>query len=202
MKKIALVVVDMQMDFVNQKSGKTPVPGADKLVAPVNKLVDACVKNNHFVVFTRDTHPRNHYSFRTLGEHCIAESEGALFPKDLNIAVGRSVILSKGTNRQEDVLSAFGATDGYFSLNHFLEEREITDILIVGVGLDGCVGQTALEAVGQNFNSYVVTDTTKARTSAGYRAAFTDLPTLGVKLLTLKEALKLLKVTKKQVQNV
>lgn len=202
MKKFALVVVDMQMDFLDQKGGKLPVIGSDKLVSPTNKLIDLCAKSGHFVVFTRDSHPRNHVSFRTLGEHCIAESEGALLHRDLNLAVGKSVILNKGMNRQEDTLSAFGATDGFFSLDHFLDERGITDVLVVGVGLDGCVSQTAIEAVGKNFNSYVVTDITKARTSVGFKKAYSELPTLGVNLVTLKEALKMLKVSRKQVQNV
>lgn len=201
MKKIALIVVDLQNDFLLE-NGKSPVPGAEKLVTLTNKLIDACIKGNHFIVYTRDWHPRNHVSFRTLGEHCVAESSGALFHKDLNLAVGRSVILSKGTLRGEDSESAFGATDGFFNIEHFLDERGVTDLFVVGVGMDGCVGQTALEALEKNLASYVVTDASKARTSAGYKQVFDDLPKKGVNLVTIKDALKLLKVHKKQTQNV
>lgn len=193
--KSALVVVDLQVDFLC-KEGKTPVVGAEKLLKPINRLIDTFAKNGHYVVFVKDSHPAHHVSFRTQGEHCLANSEGALLHRDLHLPVGKSIILSKGSDRREDVLSAFGATDGFFSLDHFLEDWGVSNLFVAGVGLDGCVGQTALEAVGKNFNSYVVTDASKARTSSGYKQYLEELPKMGVRLEMAKNIPKLVKRTK------
>merc|ERR1740121_237418 len=56
--KSALIVVDMQNDFIN---GTLPVPGAMEIIPAINKLV--AMKDWSFVGFTMDFHPHDHASF-------------------------------------------------------------------------------------------------------------------------------------------
>lgn len=191
MTKSALIIVDLQNDFVLPE-GKTPVVGAEKLPSLANQLIEACVNNDHFIVFSRDWHPRGHSSFRTRGEHCVAQSSGALLHRELKLSPGRAVVLNKGTDPKEDSASAFAASDGFFNLEHFLEERQVTDVFIMGLTLDGCVLSTALEAVGKGYQTFVIPEATRAATSEGYRKAFKELPEAQVTLVTTKEAIKLL----------
>lgn len=188
-----LVVVDLQMDFLDKIRGKSPVVGGLSLVKPINKLIDAFVKAGDHVVFVNDAHPRHHVSFKTVGEHCIANSEGALLHKDLHIPTGKSVILTKGTDRREDATSAFSATDGFFPLEHFLEDWNVGNVFVVGIGLEGCVHQTAAESLSKGFSTFVVTDACRAKTSVGYKQTLQELPKLGVYLVLVKDAIKLAK---------
>lgn len=193
----ALIVVDMQSDFMT--GGKTPVVGADQLVKPINRLIKAMAKAGGLICFVRDTHPMNHISFKTSGEHCVANSSGALFARDLELfsALGQSVTLNKGTNPREDSLSAFDATDEYFNLDHFLFEKEVKEIFIVGLTLDNCVKVTALDAKEKGYIVYVVPDATKSKTSKGYLETPKILEDQNIELLSVKESLELIKSCKR-----
>jgi len=56
--KSALIVVDMQNDFIN---GTLPVPGATEIIPAINRLL--AMKDWSFVGFTMDFHPHDHASF-------------------------------------------------------------------------------------------------------------------------------------------
>jgi len=82
MERIALIVVDMQRDFVDPEKGSLYVPGAEAIVDTVNKLIDKAIENGWEVVYTQDWHPRDSQFFNTVREdgwpvHCIAGTEGA-----------------------------------------------------------------------------------------------------------------------------
>lgn len=72
-----LVVVDYQNDFVK---GTLGFPGAEQLEQPILDAVRTTLGQDGFVLFTRDSHPRDYLSTRE-GRylpvpHCIANTEG------------------------------------------------------------------------------------------------------------------------------
>jgi len=78
----ALIVTNMQRDYVPQESGEVPVecPEADKIIPSVNTLIKL---NYHAVIFTEDEHPHDDVIF--------ASSHASLTPPP---AVGDQVNLS------------------------------------------------------------------------------------------------------------
>jgi nicotinamidase/pyrazinamidase len=82
----ALVIVDVQNDFL--PGGSLAVEGGENIIAPLNRYIQAAQGKGLPIFATRDWHPPSHCSFKEQGgiwpPHCIANSEGAQFPSELN----------------------------------------------------------------------------------------------------------------------
>src|SRR5690606_28825703 len=99
MKK-ALIIVDVQNDFC--EGGALAVPNANQIIPYINLLMEDNIYDQ--IVLTQDWHPANHKSFasnngKKVGgtiilneipqfmwpDHCVQDTFGAEFHKDLNI---------------------------------------------------------------------------------------------------------------------
>ncbi|MBM3553514.1 MAG: isochorismatase family protein [Alphaproteobacteria bacterium] len=164
----ALIVLDVQRDFC--AGGALEVAGADAILPTVNALIAEAVAAGAPVVASRDWHPPGHASFRDSGgpwpAHCVQESAGAQFHPDLRLPE-RAIIVSKGESPERDQLSAFNAT----GLADRLRRLGARRVLIVGLALDVCVLETALDAVSKGFETHVRLSGARAITSEGGKAA-------------------------------
>ncbi|PTW47728.1 bifunctional nicotinamidase/pyrazinamidase [Rhodovulum kholense] len=165
----ALIVVDIQNDFCT--GGALAVPGGEEIIARVNALLDEF----QLRVFTQDWHPADHSSFAENHEghkpyevidmpygsqilwpvHCVAETTGAAFHPDLDVAKADHVV-RKGTNPAIDSYSAFFENDHETStgLDDYLSSKGIEKVTLVGLATDFCVLYSALDA---NRLGYAVT---------------------------------------------
>jgi nicotinamidase/pyrazinamidase len=154
------VVVDVQNDFADP-SGALSVPGADDVITAVNDEIAAATSAGSYVVYTRDWHPPRTPHFTTDGGpwpvHCVRDTWGAQFHPDL-VVVGES--LHKGTGG-EDGYSGFtmshpvSGEQAPTGLDELLKERNIERVAIVGLALDYCVKETALDAVALGYECVV-----------------------------------------------
>lgn len=155
----SLIVVDMQNDFC--PGGSLAVTDGDRIISDINKLILDFTKEGCPVVFTRDWHPKNHCSFSENGGmwpvHCVAETEGAEFHKELYIPE-RAIIISKAHRPFPDAYSGFQGTD----LERILKLNRITEVTVCGLAADYCVKATALDALDAGFKVFVHKDTVKA----------------------------------------
>ncbi len=173
----ALVVVDVQNDFL--PGGALEVADGDEIIYVINKLQ----RHFNFIVATQDWHPENHGSFaanhpdKEIGDlvtlngveqilwptHCVQESEGAEFHPDL--AQGKwTAIFQKGTDMLADSYSGFydNNKQGDTGLGNFLKDNDITKVYVCGLAADYCVKFTVLDALELGFETYLITDATKA----------------------------------------
>lgn len=167
MKK-ALLIVDVQNDFC--PGGALPVTDGDKVVEPINKMIEYAHKNGWLVVASRDWHPRVTSHFKDYGGrwpvHCVQNTKGAEFHPDLKYT---DIIISKGFLKDEDAYSGF---DGFLtlrdetisreSMQEFLKRIFITEVYICGLATDYCVKATALDAIKHGFKTTVVLDACRA----------------------------------------
>jgi nicotinamidase/pyrazinamidase len=148
----ALIVLDVQRDFC--AGGALEVAGADSILPTVNALIEEAVAVGAPVVASRDWHPPGHASFHEAGgpwpAHCVQGSAGAQFHPDLRLPE-RAIIVSKGEAAERDQLSAFNAT----GLADRLRDLGVRRVLIVGLALDVCVFETALDATSEGFETHV-----------------------------------------------
>ncbi|MFA6747260.1 MAG: bifunctional nicotinamidase/pyrazinamidase [Aminobacterium sp.] len=151
----ALIIVDVQNDFC--EGGALAVSGGDDVVPVINALSRYCENRHIPVYFSRDWHPSDHVSFKAQGgpwpPHCVQSERGAAFHPDLYIPE-RAVIVSKGTAPDKDAYSAFEGTD----LLHKLREQSILRVFVCGLATDYCVKSTALDALNEGFEVFVITD--------------------------------------------
>ncbi len=155
----ALIVVDVQNDFMPW--GALPVPEGDKVVEPLNRYIKLFEKYGNPVYYTRDWHPENHISFKGYGgiwpPHCVQDTEGAKFHKDLYIPLDNKFIISKGTSRDFDAYSGFQGT----ILHDLLQERGIRRVFVGGLATDYCVKNTVLGALNLGYEAILLTDAIK-----------------------------------------
>lgn len=157
--KSALIVVDVQNDFC--PGGALEVKEGDKVIDPVNKLIEYFDRVNLPVFYTRDWHPENHCSFIEQGgpwpPHCIANSKGAEFHKDLNVVEGGKII-SKAENNAVDSYSGFQETN----LDVRLKELNVNTVYVVGLATDYCVKNTVLDSLKLGYKTVVIKEGIKA----------------------------------------
>ncbi len=197
----ALIVVDVQNDFL--PGGALGVPGGDEVIGVINRIAGRF----ELVVATQDWHPPDHGSFadnhpgRRVGEvidlnglqqvlwpvHCVAGTPGAALAAALDASRVEKVF-HKGTDAGIDSYSAMydNAHRRSTGLAEFLHGRGVTDAYIAGLATDYCVKFTALDAVGEGFEVFVVADACRGvdLQPGDVARAVEEMKSAGVRVLT------------------
>ena len=173
----ALLVVDVQCDFC--PGGALPITGADEVIPTINVLIKEAIEAKALVVASRDWHPPNHSSFRSVGGiwpvHCVQGSDGAKFHAALRLP-DDALIIAKGQTVDKDQYSAFDAS----GLADELRRRGVKRVLIGGVAQDVCVRATSLASVEAGFETHLRLSATRAAVPAHGAAAIAEMVDAGV----------------------
>ena len=173
----ALILVDIQHDFL--PGGALAVPQGDEILPIIASLQPMF---DHLVA-TQDWHPADHGSFAAnhLGTqpgqqidlegltqilwpvHCVQGTLGADFPISLDRSRWKAVF-QKGKNPKVDSYSGFfdNARRGDTGLGDYLQEQGVRRVFVAGLALDYCVKFTAMDAKSLGFETFLVTDATRA----------------------------------------
>jgi nicotinamidase/pyrazinamidase len=145
--KQALIVVDVQNDFC--PGGALAVAHGDKVVEPLNRLIDEFLERGDPVYKSRDWHPPTTKHFEahvgTWPVHCVQNTKGAEFHQALRHDP-RVEVISKGLG-DKDCYSAFDETD----LGDRLREQNVEEVVVGGLATDYCVKNTVLDALKNGF---------------------------------------------------
>ncbi len=170
-----VIVVDVQADFTELKSGSLAVPGTDaQYVSDVETAVGRCLDQGYFIYFTQDWHPAHHVSFFTNNPgaeplqileiegrpqvmwppHCVQDTHGA----EILITAEDSIkTVRKGMDVKFDSYSGFADDGGgKTELNDFLLKDGIKKLLIFGLATDYCVKATAIDAAAAGYKVTVI----------------------------------------------
>ncbi|MBI3860190.1 MAG: isochorismatase family protein [Thaumarchaeota archaeon] len=154
----ALLVVDVQNDFC--QGGALAVKDGDSVVPTLNLVIDASIRANLPVFFTRDWHPANHCSFRAQGgpwpPHCVQGTRGAELHPELRIPPG-APILNKGSDPSKEAYSGFQGTD----LKERLSRLGVKEIFLGGLTTDYCVKESTLDARKAGLVVHIMQDAIK-----------------------------------------
>jgi nicotinamidase/pyrazinamidase len=166
MPKKALIVIDYQNDFC--PGGALGVPEGDQVVGKINQLVDEFTANGDLVIYTKDFHPGDHWSFKInhpdgiWPPHCVQGTGGVEFHPDLKV---KGKTFYKAFLTELDSYSGFGghveADVEAQSLEDYLKEQGVQEVMVVGLALDYCVKATAIDAHKLGFKSKVLLAGTK-----------------------------------------
>ena len=179
----ALIVVDVQNDFAHPH-GNLSVEGGDHVVQRVNELLEFY----EHVVYTKDWHPVETGHFDQWPTHCIADTWGAEFHPALNVLNDAEVVY-KGTGKDEDGYSGFSVEtigDNYVrgtGLKQILDGWGVDEVHVVGIALDVCVKDTALDAVRIGYRTFVIEDATAPVTAEGGQEAIAEMQGAGVEVV-------------------
>lgn len=165
--------MDIQKDFV--PGGALPAENGQEVVPVANRMMEIF----DLVVATQDWHPEDHLSFASNHEghevgdvielegleqflwpdHCVQGSEGAEFVDDLNMEPVEKVF-KKGVDKEIDSYSGFYDNGHRRStgLSDYLKDKGVKEVYIAGLATDVCVKFTTLDAIKEDFDTYVIID--------------------------------------------
>ena len=163
----ALVVVDVQNDFADP-AGSLYVPGGEEVVPVINEEMRRAREGGAPVLYTQDWHPESTPHFQKDGGiwpvHCVMGTWGAQFHPDL---VVEGPVIRKGSHG-EDGYSGFTMRDPETGeetpteLDRLLVERNIDQVVVMGLATDYCVKATAIDAVSNGYRTSVLAEAVRA----------------------------------------
>lgn len=169
--KAAILVIDVQYDFINE-DGAIPCVGGRDMVPRINRLTDAGRKAGIPIIFTQEFHRKEKMDFgRELdgaeSYHCMEGTEGVEIVKELKIEQGDYVI-------KKPRYSAFLKTDLELLLNG-LEVMPGDTLIIVGDATNVCVHYTSAEAHQLDYRIRVVEECCAGTSLEEHEASLTAI---------------------------
>lgn len=196
-RRIVFWEVDAQADFV-LPGGKLYVPGAEKIIPNIQRLVRAAVDAGVFLVSSGDAHPEGDPEFERFPPHCLRGTPGArIIPEGL---ARNSRTISNDASRPlpEDILRYPQAVIEKQTLDVFdnphaseLVDRLGTDAeyVVFGVVTEYCVRCAAKGLLERGRKVSVVKDAIETLDACAGNKTIEELRTLGARMITTDQAL-------------
>lgn len=176
-KATALIVVDMQNDFVNE-GGALVVGDAEKTIPAIKRLLDLARPRSMAVFYTQDTHDPGDPEFPIWGQHVLRGSWGWQ-------------IIDELTPRPTDRVIQKLRYDGFFgtSLDHELRLRQVATVIVCGTVANICVLHTAGSAALRGYKVILPIDAISAITPFDFQATIRQTSFLYRGTITTSEAI-------------
>ncbi len=176
--KTAIVVVDMQNDFVHPK-GAIFVKGSDKIIANIKRLIESAREKNVRIIYTMDTHTQDDPEFKIWPRHAVENTWGWKIVDELE-------------PRKEDIIIRKIRYDAFFGtpLDHLLRIYGIEYLVLCGVVANICVLHTAGSAALNGYKIVLPVDAIAAITDFDYYVALRQISFLYKGILTTCEGIK------------
>jgi nicotinamidase-related amidase len=148
--KTALIVVDMQNDFVSE-GGSLRVPDAEATVLIIASLLERARAGGMRIVFTQDTHTDGDPEWAIWPEHAREGSWGWEIVDGLKPGEGETVLRKV-------------RYDGFYGtpLDHLLRLWGVTTVIVCGTVANICVHYTAASAALRWYDVILPRDATSA----------------------------------------
>jgi len=205
--RVILWEVDAQADFM-LPSGKLYVPGAEKIILNMNRLVEAARQGRVLLISSADAHAPDDPEFREWPPHCVKDTAGAelvpearaarllvipnqsdcVLPSDLSAY--QQILLEKNTldvfdNPNTDKLLA------QLSASQKSDVGAGPEFLVFGVVTEYCVLRAADGLLRRSYCVSIVEDAVQSLDEQKGRTILSDLQSRGARLITTDEALGL-----------
>ncbi|AKU92257.1 Nicotinamidase [Vulgatibacter incomptus] len=187
----ALLVVGVQNDFC--PGGSMAVPGGDRVAAPLSALGSAVDHAGDLVIASREWHRESSAFFDTNGgtvsPYCVAGTEGAAFPRDLNLS-RRTRQVFRSLDPVENGSSAFLAVDRSGArLSELLRSAGVTELFLGGLPLEQTIRETAMDGLRRGFGVTVIMDCVASRNPQEGREVLFQLRLAGAAVMSSGEAI-------------
>jgi nicotinamidase-related amidase len=184
-KKIAVLVIDMQNDFLCNDAPIKCAGGMD-VVPAIQKLLLMSRKKGVPIIYTQEAHrvEKVDFGLELQGdepEHCLEGSKGHQIIPELSMQEGDYLIIKRR-------YSAFFATD----LDILLRGLGVELLILTGVATDVCVRSTAQDAQQLNYRVVVPMECVAGTNEKRHEAALENIRYLFGKISSLDELLAIL----------
>jgi len=176
-KATALIVVDMQNDFV-KPGGALVVEQAKGTMSAIQRLLALARRSGMVVLYTQDTHDPGDPEFPIWGQHVLRGSWGWQIVDELAPQAGERVIQKL-------------RYDGFFGtpLDHELRMKDIKTVIVCGTVANICVLHTAGSAALRGYKVILPVDAISAITPFDQQVAIRQTSFLYRGVITTSEAI-------------
>jgi nicotinamidase/pyrazinamidase len=196
-RKIVLWEVDAQADFM-LPGGKLYVPGAEKIIPNIKRLVDAARTGRALLISTSCSHTPDDPEFQIFPPHCLRGTPGArIVPEGLTrdfstIPTDASFTLPADLFDHQQIVVEKQALD-VFSNPHtdaIVEKLSSgAEFIVFGVVTEYCVSLAAKGLLDRGRKVALVTDAIETLRADEGNRTIRELTALGARLITTNEAL-------------
>lgn len=163
--RTALLVVDMQNDFIHFKNSPVYVPPAKKIIPQIVKLLTACRKKKIPIVYALTSHKKDRSDWALLDKkynyaYCIENTPGTKLIPEINPQEIEYIVRKRR-------YSAFYKTN----LEKLLKRLKIKRLIVCGVTTSCCVSSTVRDAYFRDYEVVVASDAVSATHRDLHRAA-------------------------------
>lgn len=195
---VALWQVDTQADFM-LPGGKLYVPGAEKRIPNMQRLLHSAASAGIFIISSTDQHAPNDPEFTRFPPHCVKGTPGAEIVPELKLAKAVHIQNVPDANIPSDLfdfqqvvlekqtLDVFHNPATEKLLREFTPDREF---LVFGVVTEFCVRLAAKGLLDRHRRVALVTDAIETIDRKQGDAALDELARRGARLINTDEALR------------
>jgi nicotinamidase/pyrazinamidase len=159
--KTALIVVDLQKEFIN---GKLSIPYSENLINKINKINKnfdlVCFSKNVFYDIKNDK--KENITISDLGYYCKKDTEYVEFPDNLNV---NDNIFIRNYGNEISAINSINKDN--VTLIDFLKENGITHVFLAGLPADYSIKYTSLDFM-KHFETYIIVDAIKTINDLNY----------------------------------
>jgi nicotinamidase/pyrazinamidase len=196
-KKPVLWVVDVQEDFMFP-GGKLYVPGAEKIIPNIKRLVSAASDSRAFIVSSGDSHPEGDPEFKTFPPHCLRGSSGAriipegmtasfeTIPNDPSFRMPSDLTRVQQTVLEKQTLDVFDNPHANEIVERLGPDAEF---IVFGVVTEYCVRCAAKGLLERGRKVAIVGDAIETLKPEDGKRTLDELQSLGARLVTTDQAL-------------
>ena len=193
--------VDTQADFM-LPGGKLYVPGAEKRIANMGRLVDVARAGKVFLISSADQHAPNDPEFARFPPHCVKGTSGAEIlaelkaPKIMSIPNDRDFSIPANLDEIQQVVLEKQTLDVFDNPNteKILGQFPATqEFVVFGVVTEFCVRLAAKGLLDRGRRVVIVTDAIETLDANESQRTLEELASRGARLITTNEALTLAK---------
>jgi nicotinamidase/pyrazinamidase len=189
--------VDVQVDFL-LPGGKLYVPGAEKLLPNIQRLVDVVRRNGALLISSGDGHAPDDPEFNVFPPHCIHGTTGAdvvpeglvqnmcTVPNDPMFQLPHNLLEHDQIFIEKQTLDVFDNPHTEKILERISPDAEF---LVFGVVTEYCVSCAAKGLLERGRRVFVITDAIEHLDPVAGSKTLDELTAGGAKLITTPEAL-------------
>jgi nicotinamidase/pyrazinamidase len=199
--------VDTQADFM-LPGGSLYVPGAEKIIPNINRLVEAARQGRVFLISSADAHNMEDPELREWPPHCLKGTPGAelipearasnllVIPNEKGFAVPQDLNAYQQVTLQKNTLDVFDNPNTEILLARLspagLPAFDANpEYVVFGVAVEHCVRCAADGLLRRGGRVAIVTDAIRSIDPDKGRQILADLQSRGARLITTGQALTL-----------
>jgi nicotinamidase-related amidase len=182
MKRVALLIIDMQNDFVLD-SAPMKVAQARVIIPNILLVLEAFRSRNLPIFHLLRIHRGDGSDVEIIRQElfrkqpfAVEGSRGAAIIEEIVPAPGEYII-------PKTRMSGFIATE----LDLMLRNLKVTNLVVTGIQTPNCIRTTVFDAIAYNYPVIVVEDAVGAKTEEIHRANLNDMANIGVRILKAKD---------------